>query len=44
MLNFVIKVDALNKQALVFSDLYITLIDKNLRADFARAFFALLPA
>lgn len=34
-LNFVIRPDALNKRIVVLSDPYATLIDKNLRADFA---------
>lgn len=41
-LNFVIKIDPVKKQVMVLSDLYTTLVDKNLRADFARAFFVLL--
>lgn len=41
-LNFVIQIDPVKKQLVVLSDLYTTLVDKNLRADFARAFFALL--
>ncbi|UFH54237.1 hypothetical protein [Spirosoma sp. KNUC1025] len=41
-LNFVVRLDTLKKQVVVLSDLYITLIDKNLRADFAGAIFTLL--
>ena len=43
-LNFVVKFDALKKQIVILSDLYTTLVDKNLRADFAKAFFAMLSA
>ncbi|GAB3962173.1 hypothetical protein GCM10028805_62630 [Spirosoma harenae] len=42
-LNFVIQLDAVKRQVVVLSDLYTTLVDKNLRADFAKAFFGLLP-
>ncbi|QIP15662.1 hypothetical protein G8759_25030 [Spirosoma aureum] len=41
-LNFVIQLDTAQKQVIVLSDLYDTLIDKNLRADFAQAVFTLL--
>ena len=41
-LNFVVKLDALKKQVVVLSDLYETLIDKNLRADFAQTIFKIL--
>ncbi len=41
-LNFVVKLDAHKKKIFVLSDLYVTLVDKNLRADFAKAIFKML--
>ncbi|MBD2705681.1 hypothetical protein IC229_34050 [Spirosoma sp. BT702] len=41
-LNFVIQLDTARNQLIVLSDLYDTLIDKNLRADFAKAIFTML--
>ncbi|WP_018618270.1 hypothetical protein [Spirosoma luteum] len=41
-LNFVIQFDPVKRQVVVLSDLYTTLVDKNLRADFATAIFKML--
>lgn len=41
-LNFVVQLEAPKEQVVILSDLYTTLVDKNLRADFAQAFLTML--
>lgn len=41
-LNFVCQVEEAKNQYMVSSDMHTTLVDKNLRADFAKALFSLL--
>ena len=41
-LNFVVQLDKFKKRIVVLSDQYTTLVDKNLRADFATALSKML--